>query len=168
MRAVPVLVRTDRRARAVPPPGPDDEGARVLAHACGPLRVLGGPGTGKTTLVAQTVADRVLGRGVDPEHVLVLTANRRAAADLRERVTELLAARVRTVRDPLVRTVHSYAFAVLRVQAALRGQPPPRLLSGPEQDVVVRELLAGDLADGGGRWPARLRPALALPAFAGE
>ncbi|HSZ30740.1 MAG TPA: UvrD-helicase domain-containing protein, partial [Pseudonocardiaceae bacterium] len=168
MRSVSILVRS---VTTVPPPttwGPDAR--RVLEHAGGPLRVLGGPGTGKTTLVAHIVADRVLRRGVDPERVLVLTSSRRAAADLRERIVERLAAHgvTPTVREPLVRTVHSYAFAVLRLQASLRDLPPPRLLSGPEQDVVVRELLAGERAAGGRRWPARLRPMLVLPAFAAE
>jgi superfamily I DNA/RNA helicase/RecB family exonuclease len=163
-------------SRLVRPPLPTrsapvwDPAARaVLDHQGGPLRVLGGPGTGKTTLVAHTVADRIVQRGVDPEQVLVLTASRRAAAELRERITELLAGgEVRTVREPLVRTVHSYAFAVLRLRASLHELPPPRLLSGPEQDMVVRELLAGDVEDGGSRWPRRLRPALRLPAFAAE
>jgi superfamily I DNA/RNA helicase/RecB family exonuclease len=128
---------------------------------------LGGPGTGKTTLVAHTVADRVH-RGVDPEQVLVLTSSRLAAADLRDRIVERLVAGgvTPTVREPLVRTVHSYAFSVLRLQASLQDVPPPRLLSGPEQDVVIRELLAGELQTGGRGWPARLRPALGLPAFA--
>ncbi|HEY2764069.1 MAG TPA: ATP-dependent DNA helicase [Pseudonocardiaceae bacterium] len=141
-----------------------------MDHPGGPLRVLGGPGTGKTTLVAHTVADRVLRRGVDPEQVLVLTSSRRAAGDLRERIIEQLAAggASPTVREPLVRTVHSYAFALLRLQAARDELPPPRLLSGPEQDVVVRELLAGDLEAGARTWPSRLRPALGLSAFAAE
>lgn len=168
MRGMPVLVRP------TPPASPavswDSQARRVLEHAGGTLRVLGGPGTGKTTLVAHTVADRILRRRVDPERVLVLTSSRRAAADLRERIIECLAEQdaVPTVREPLVRTVHSYAFALLRVQAALHELPPPRLLSGPEQDMVVRELLAGDVEAGGRNWPARLRPALGLPAFAAE
>jgi superfamily I DNA/RNA helicase len=141
----------------------------VLEHSGGSLRVLGGPGTGKTTLVAQTVADRIR-RGADPERVLVLTASRRAAAELRERIVERLVARgvTPTVREPLVRTVHSYAFAVLRLQASLHDAPPPRLLSGPEQDVVIRELLAGECEAGGRNWPSWLRSALGLPAFAAE
>ncbi|MGH4007503.1 MAG: UvrD-helicase domain-containing protein, partial [Pseudonocardiaceae bacterium] len=168
MRSVSILVRS---VAAAPRPvtwGPDAR--RVLEHDGGSLRVLGGPGTGKTTLIAHTVADRVLHREVDPERVLVLTSSRRAAADLRERIVERLAAHgvTPTVREPLVRTVHSYAFAVLRLQASLHDLPPPRLLSGPEQDVVVRELLAGQLESGGQSWPARLRPALGLPAFAAE
>jgi superfamily I DNA/RNA helicase/RecB family exonuclease len=168
MRSVSILVRSVTAAPQTAAWGPDAR--RVLEHPGGPLRVLGGPGTGKTTLVAHAVADRVLRRGVDPERVLVLTSSRRAAAELRERIVERLAAHgvTPTVREPLVRTVHSYAFAVLRLQASLRDLPPPRLLSGPEQDVVVRELLAGERAAGARRWPARLRPALGLPAFAAE
>jgi superfamily I DNA/RNA helicase/RecB family exonuclease len=167
MRSVPILVRSVTTApRAI---AWCSEARRVLEHTGGPLRVLGGPGTGKTTLVAHTVADRVL-RGADPERVLVLTSSRRAAAELRNRIVELLAARgvTPTVREPLVRTVHSYAFGVLRLAASLQDKPPPRLLSGPEQDVVVRELLAGERAAGGRGWPARLRPALGLPAFAAQ
>ncbi|MGH3943014.1 MAG: UvrD-helicase domain-containing protein, partial [Pseudonocardiaceae bacterium] len=168
MRAVPVLVRpATSRATTWEP---DDDARRVLEHSGGPLRVLGGPGTGKTTLIVHTVADRVLRRGVDPEQLLVLTSSRRAATELRERIVEQLAAHgvTPTVREPLVRTVHSYAFALLRLQASRHELPPPRLLSGPEQDVVVRELLAGDLEAGARNWPVRLRPALRLPAFAAE
>jgi superfamily I DNA/RNA helicase/RecB family exonuclease len=167
MRSVPILVRSVTAAPEAVVWSPDAR--RVLEHAGGPLRVLGGPGTGKTTLVAHTVADRVL-QGVDPEQVLVLTSSRRAAAELRERIVEQLASHgvTPTVREPLVRTVHSYAFALLRLQAALRDLPPPRLLSGPDQDVVIRDLLAGERAAGATGWPARLRPALGLPAFAAE
>ncbi|MGH3887500.1 MAG: UvrD-helicase domain-containing protein, partial [Pseudonocardiaceae bacterium] len=168
MRSVSILVRTVTTVPHAAVWGPDAR--RVLEHGGGSLRVLGGPGTGKTTLAAHTVADRVLHHGVDPERVLVLTASRRAAADLRNRIVERLAAHgvTPTVREPLVRTVHSYAFAVLRLQASLQDLPPPRLLSGPEQDVVIRELLAGELETGGRNWPVRLRPALGLPAFAAE
>lgn len=167
MRSVPTLVRSVTDLPRALAWGP--EAHRVLEHSGGSLRVLGGPGTGKTTLVAQTVADRIR-RGADPERVLVLTASRRAAAELRERIVERLVARgvTPTVREPLVRTVHSYAFAVLRLQASLHDAPPPRLLSGPEQDVVIRELLAGECEAGGRNWPSWLRSALGLPAFAAE
>src|SRR5947209_13900937 len=167
MRSVPILVRSVTKTPRATVWGPDAR--RVLEHGGGPLRVLGGPGTGKTTLVAHTVAERVL-RGVNPERMLVLTSSRRAAADLRERIVARLVAGgvTPTVREPLVRTVHSYAFSVLRLQASLHDGPPPRLLSGPEQDVVIRELLAGELQAGGRGWPPRLRAALGLPAFAAQ
>jgi superfamily I DNA/RNA helicase/RecB family exonuclease len=142
----------------------------VIEHPGGPLRVLGGPGSGKTTLLAGVAADRILRGDVDPGNVLVLTASRRAAVALRSRVTSLLTGESpsRTSTEPLVRTVHSYAFAVLRLQSTREGLPPPRLLAGPDQDAVVRELLLGDIDMGAPDWPDSLRPALGLPGFASE
>ncbi|WP_072687871.1 ATP-dependent helicase [Rhodococcus marinonascens] len=137
-----------------------------------PWQVLGGPGTGKTSLLVDLAVDRIAG-GEDPESVLVLTQSRRAAGRVREHVTSALIGHdeqhgPRATREPLVRTVHSYAFAVLRLQAAAHGNPPPRLITGAEQDAVLREMLHGDIADGGEMWPERLRPALALGGFANE
>ncbi|GAA3870967.1 ATP-dependent DNA helicase [Saccharothrix violaceirubra] len=167
----PLLVRPAPQER--PERHWDTPARAVLDHGSGPVRVLGGPGTGKTTLLAEVVADRVLRRGVHPENVLVLTANRRAAVAMRAELTRLLARPgeagvLPTTQEPLVRTVHSYAFAVLRARAVLAGEPAPRLLAGPEQDAVVRELLLGDVAMGAENWPDRLRPALTLPGFAAE
>lgn len=171
--SAPLLVRRPTAASAQP----DDAGhadpavGRVLDADRGFHRVLGGPGTGKTTLLAEVAAQRIRA-GADPNSVLVLTASRRAAAALSGRINALLsesAGDLRTIREPLVRTVHSYAFGVLRLQAARAGSPAPTLLTGPDQDAILRELLAGELDDDGGAgWPARLRPALALPAFAAE
>lgn len=136
----------------------------VVEHQGGPLLVLAGPGTGKTTTVVEAVVARIEA-GADPEQVLVLTFGRRAAAELRARVTARLG---RATKEPLARTFHSYAFGLLRREAALRGDPAPRLLSGPEQDLVVRDLLAGDLDLGAPGWPERLHPALSTRGFAQE
>ncbi|MGC5256408.1 ATP-dependent helicase [Gordonia sp. DT218] len=140
-----------------------------------PIRVHGGPGTGKTALIVDAAVSRLVRPAVDPESVLVLASSRRAAGMLREEITRrVLAAGPgadadgagHALREPLVRTVHSYAFAVLRLQASAHGNPPPRLITGSEQDMVLRELLAGDLEDGAEYWPDRLRPALGTDGFA--
>ncbi|WP_328858536.1 ATP-dependent helicase [Williamsia herbipolensis] len=139
-----------------------------------PVRVTGGPGTGKSSLLVDIAVARLTDPGVDPESVLVIASDRRAAARLREEISgRVLRASDtdgsglrRSTREPLVRTVHSYAFAVLRLQASAQGNPPPRLITGSEQDAVLRELLAGDIADGARNWPARLRPALGTDGFA--
>jgi superfamily I DNA/RNA helicase len=151
----------------------DDAARRVLEHRDGLLRVLGGPGTGKTTVLMEAVLRRIRA-GADPERLLVLVGSRAAAAELRERISATVTADgetgLRTVREPLVRTVHSYAFGLLRLHAGRVDDPPPRLLAGPEQDSVVRELLAGELAGDvpGSGWPDRLVPALGVPGFAAE
>jgi superfamily I DNA/RNA helicase/RecB family exonuclease len=134
---------------------------RVLAHPGGPLLVLAGPGTGKTTTLVETAVARVEA-GVPVDQLLLLTFSRRAAGELRDRVTARLG---RTVREPIARTLHSYAFGVLRLANLAQGLPAPRLLAGPEQDVILRELVAGSDPK---RWPAPLRPALGTRAFAGE
>ncbi|GAA1758436.1 hypothetical protein GCM10009834_14930 [Streptomonospora arabica] len=149
----------------MPPPLLDDNQRRVVAHKGGPLLVLAGPGTGKTTTVVEAVVDRIENRGVDPARILVLTFSRKAAQELRERITARLR---RTTREPLALTFHSYAYALIRREFGLQGDHPPRLLSGPEQLMEVRELLAGESADGAAMWPERLRPALETRGFAEE
>ncbi len=139
----------------------------VVDHPGGPLLVLAGPGTGKTTTLVEAVVARAA-RGVPVDQMLMVTFSRRAANEMRTRVSARLGG---TVREPIARTLHSYAFGVLRL-ANQRGAddlseplPPPRLLAGAEQDIIVRELLAGRDPD---RWPAELRPALRAQAFAAE
>ncbi|MEN3307722.1 MAG: hypothetical protein V7603_3924 [Micromonosporaceae bacterium] len=142
---------------------PDPVQASVLAHAGGPLLVVGGPGTGKTTALVEAVAARVA-EGIPPERILVLTFGRRGAGRLRSRIESRIATPGRAMAEPLVRTFHAYAYGLLRRAAAERGEPAPRLLTGPEQDLVIRELLAGDAVG----WPAGLAPALRTRAFAGQ
>ena len=143
----------------------DEAQQAVVDHASGPLLVLAGPGTGKTTTIVAAVADRIERRGLDPERVLVLTFSRKAAAELRERITARLR---RTTREPLAMTFHSYAYALARREFVLAGDEPPRLLSAPEQLLEVRRMLRGEAQDGGARWPEVLRPALATRGFAEE
>ncbi|MBU8831176.1 ATP-dependent DNA helicase [Mycolicibacterium goodii] len=138
----------------------------------GVVRLLGGPGTGKSSLLVDTAVEHILA-GVDPESVLLLTGSARLRSAARAAVTARLlgAGTVGVVREPLVRTVHSYAFAVLRLAAQRNGDPPPRLITSAEQDGIIRELLAGDLEDGHRSpvgWPEQLWPALTTAGFATE
>ena len=139
----------------------------------GTLRVLGGPGTGKSSLLIDVAAARI-GAGTDPESVLLLTGSGRIGAQVRSRLTaRLLGSQVGSsgpavIREPLVRSVHSYAFAVLRLAAQRAGGPPPRLVTSAEQDAIIAELLAGEIADGAEAWPAELRAALGTDGFAAE
>jgi superfamily I DNA/RNA helicase/RecB family exonuclease len=158
--------RLVRRPLPVAPAARLDEAQQaVVDHAGGPLLVLAGPGTGKTTTIVAAVADRIERRGIDPERVLVLTFSRKAAGELRERITARLR---RTTREPLAMTFHSYAYALARREFVLAGDEPPRLLSAPEQLLEVRRMLHGEAQDGGADWPAALRPGLATRGFAEE
>src|SRR5271167_1653811 len=142
----------------------------------GVVRVLGGPGTGKSSLLIDAAAVRIAA-GADPESVLLLTGSGRIGARARSALTTTLLRSHEVgpcravIREPLVRSVHSYAFAVLRLAAQRAGGPPPRLITSAEQDAIIAELLAGEAADGPGPtapWPAELRAALGTAGFAAE
>jgi superfamily I DNA/RNA helicase len=99
----------------------------------GTVRVLGGPGTGKSRLLTDTAAAHIAA-GAPTESVLLLTGSARLGAAARAEITAtLLRSGAGVVREPLVRTVHSYAFAVLRLAAQRNGDPPPRLITGAER-----------------------------------
>ncbi|MFJ2965145.1 ATP-dependent helicase [Streptomyces collinus] len=161
------LVRTP--PARMDPPRLDAAQRSVVDHTAGPLLVLAGPGTGKTTTLVESVAGRVA-RGGDPERVLVLTFSRRAAVELRDR----MARRAGAARAPQATTFHSFCYALVRAhQDSALFVEPLRLLSGPEQDVSVRDMLAGqlDLERLGlahVRWPDELRACLTTRGFADE
>ncbi|ADG89672.1 DNA helicase [Thermobispora bispora] len=158
------LVRRGGVARR-PAPVLDPHQRAVVEHEGGPLLVLAGPGTGKTTTIVEAVVHRVERRGIAPERILVLTFSRKAAEELRERITARLQ---RTTRSPLAFTFHGYAYALLRRAAVLRGEPPPRLLTAPERLLEIRRLLQGELEDGARHWPAEMRELLKTRGFAQE
>jgi superfamily I DNA/RNA helicase/RecB family exonuclease len=146
----------------------DDPGQRgVIAHVDGPLLVIGGPGTGKTSTLVESVATRVA-EGVDPEGLLAITYGRRGALRLRDRIEARLGvvAGRPTTAEPMVRTFPGYAFGLLRRAATLAGDAPPRLLTAAEADLVIRELL--ESVEEQNAWPETLRPALRTRAFATE
>ena len=64
----------------------DADQRRVVDHESGPLLVLAGPGTGKTTTLVEAIAHRIEHRGVHPDSVLGLTFSRKAAEHLHSRV----------------------------------------------------------------------------------
>ena len=146
---------------------PDPTQARAMAHRGPLLRILGGPGTGKTTLALEIVADRVARGELSAEQVLLLSATRRGAANLRSRVTTRLGS---TTREPLARTFSSFGFGILRRAAVADDRPTPRLLTGAEQDAILKELLAGHRANPhrAPAWPEPLLGALATRGFRDE
>jgi superfamily I DNA/RNA helicase/RecB family exonuclease len=149
----PVVPQLDAAARA------------VVDHAGGPLLVLAGPGTGKTTTLVEAVAARVA-RGTALERILVLTFSRKAALELRERITARVGA---TTSEPTAWTFHAYCYALVRAWSdPEQFGSPLRLLSAAEQDVAIRELVCGAVEDGTSPWPVTLAPALATRGFAEE
>jgi superfamily I DNA/RNA helicase/RecB family exonuclease len=149
---------------AAAPPELDEWQRSVVEHPGGPLLVLAGPGTGKTTTMVETVVDLVERRGVRPEEILALTFSRKAAEQLRDRVVARLR---RTTGATMSATFHSYAYSLVRELAPTEAYAAPlRLLSAPAQDAVIRTLLRP--APESVRWPAHLAEAVRTQGFARE
>lgn len=126
----------------------------------GTWKVTGAAGAGVSSFLVDTVVHAVMRSG-DAAGVLVLTDSKEAAARLRTQLSSRLAASGHVTEGAMVRSVHSLAFAVVRDR-----EPDVRLISGAEQDAVIRQLLQGQAEDGRGAWPEELRPAMTMVGFA--
>ena len=130
----------------------------------GHLLVVGAPGSGKTTTAVETFLARAAAGAQVGSHplsspALLLTPSRRAADRVRDLVGSRLVGAGGSSRG-LVRSVASFAYAVVHARATALRLPPPTLVTGPQQDAILAELLAGH-AEGLGRdphWPAAIGP----------
>lgn len=121
---------------------PDAAQRAVIEHERGHLRVLAGPGTGKTSVIVAAVRERIE-RGEPAGSMLVLTYGRMAAQELRQRLT------VGATAVPVATTFHALARRLL-----LSHDPHLRLMGAPEQESVLREIVRVS-----GHLPTELEPA---------
>lgn len=153
-------------------PGQDLSGHRIspgdwpglIARVDGTQLIIGGPGTGKTELLARRAA-HLINSGVAPsDGVLALTFSRETAADLRERITALTS---RSFGDLPVGTFHAFARALVEEHSMelLGSARPPTVLTTPEQVHFVEEMLSEESPEA---WPLLYRRMLATRTLAEE
>lgn len=85
----------------------------AVTHKHGPLLVLAGPGSGKTTVVTQRIANLIEG-GVPPWQILALTFTNKAAQEMRDRVHRLLEQKELHTKGLTVSTFHAFCARTLR------------------------------------------------------
>jgi len=128
----------------------NDEQRAAVEHEGGPLLVLAGAGTGKTTTLTARVG-RLLERGVPAHRVLLLTFTRRAAAEMLGR-----AARDRR-QKPWGGTFHSVAHRIVAANAAALGLPGDFAVIDPADAADLLDLVREEqgLARAGRRTPRK-------------
>jgi DNA helicase-2/ATP-dependent DNA helicase PcrA len=91
---------------------------RAVTHEGGPLLVVAGAGSGKTRVLTRRIAWLISERGAHPGSILAITFTNKAAAEMKERVEELVGARARVM---WVSTFHSACVRILRKEIAAFG-----------------------------------------------
>ena len=122
--------------------GLNDEQRAAVTHDGGPLLVLAGAGTGKTTTLCSRVG-WLVEQGVSPDRVLLLTFTRRAAREMLARTRALLGSNV--PGTVVGGTFHSTAHQQLRVYAATVGLPPNFVVLDASDAADLLDLLREEL-----------------------
>lgn len=152
-----------RRDLTCPRISPEDW-SDLIARTDGTQLIIGGPGTGKTELLARRAA-HLINSGIAPsDGILALTFSRETASDLRGRMT---AGARRSFGELSVGTFHGFARALVEehCQTLLGGTRPPMVLTTPEQIQFVRETLGEESP---GDWPLLYRRMLNTRTLAEE
>lgn len=112
----------------------------AIEHDSGPALVVAGAGTGKTAVITQRIARLILTGKAKPEEVLALTFTEKAAAEMQQRVDEMLPY---GYVDTQIMTFHALAERLLREYALDAGLSPEfKILNEVQQTVVMQEVLA--------------------------
>ncbi len=105
----------------------------------GPLLVLAGAGTGKTRVVTYRIAE-LIQHGTKPQRILAVTFTNRAAAEMQERIGDMLGKRLK--QQPEVSTFHSLCVRILRRHIRLLGYPQQfAIYDRGDQESLARNVL---------------------------
>lgn len=134
----------------------------------GVYRLIGVAGSGVTSMIIDSVLAR-LKEGVSAQDIIVISSSKESATRMRSEIQHqsIKENAQYTSEEPIVRSIHSFAFEILADHARRNHNlNPRRLISGSEQDAVIRDMLQGHHEAGGAYWPEDIAPAISYKNFA--
>src|SRR5260221_470962 len=109
----------------------------AIHHGNGPLLIIAGAGTGKTTVITQRIQHLIIDRKIPPSHILALTFTDKAAYEMQERVDILLPYGYTNL---WIHTFHSFCDRVLRDDAHAIGLDSGyKVISEAESVLLLRQ-----------------------------
>jgi DNA helicase-2/ATP-dependent DNA helicase PcrA len=112
---------------------------RAVTYGDGPLLVIAGAGTGKTRVLTYRIAYLLREKGVAPSHILAVTFTNKAAAEMKERLLQLVGP---VAHQVWAGTFHSACVQILRRHAEMIGYSNRFSISDTsDQIAAVRQTL---------------------------
>src|SRR3989338_1056955 len=119
--------------------GLNPEQKQAVVHTQGPLLIIAGAGTGKTTVITRRISNLIVKNLAQPEQILALTFTDKAALEMQERVDVLVPY---GFTDTWILTFHAFGDQVLLENGLETGLSPDfQVLTRPETAVFFREHL---------------------------
>lgn len=155
-----VRVELDFSLEPLVPPKFDADAQAILKAAGPALLITGSAGSGKTFLLEQLALKAIEEEQIAPEKVIFIAFSRHQARAVRKRITSYS-------KSPVlmrITTFHSFAYGV--VQQVVNQDPELaifenlKLLSGPEQEIRLHELLINSIKDKTINWPEEFKSAV--------
>ena len=95
--------------------------SEAINHGVGPLLIIAGAGTGKTTVITQRIQNLILKKNILPSNILALTFTEKAAAEMTSRIDEIMPY---GYTDMWIETFHAFCDRLLRQDAIHLGLDP--------------------------------------------
>src|SRR5690606_17431470 len=99
----------------------NSEQKKAVYHGNGPLLIIAGAGTGKTTVITERIKYLMLEKKIEPQEILALTFTEKAATEMEERVDRIMPY---GYTQMWISTFHSFCDRILREDGIHIGLNP--------------------------------------------
>jgi DNA helicase-2/ATP-dependent DNA helicase PcrA len=126
--------------------GLNDKQVQAVTTTDGPVLVISGPGSGKTRCLTHRIA-YLVASGVPAERILAITFTNKAAAEIKHRMSQLLAVKGTAVEGaslrPTIGTFHAIGLRILRREIEILGYKPSfTILDTSDQQALMKRTLS--------------------------
>ena len=114
---------------------------QAVVHEKGPMLVLAGAGSGKTSVLTNRIA-YLIEQGISPANILAITFTNKAAREMKERVTKLIGPDARYIQ---ISTFHSFGLKILKENYEFLGYEKNFIILDSDDTLTVVKKLMKDL-----------------------